>query len=165
MSWTLLKKKRELALTWPTRDEDKRWGLWRGGYTSLSWYGFRILQRFAEWGVASIGDQHEAIARLEFNVKPVHTAGLIHVELFNPDEARIFLIQLKVWKGWDLFFIVNLGVRHTATSRSVRANKMREIMLGRAKREQAERLSAQKRQAALRKKLMGHPWPPARATR
>lgn len=149
-------------LEWPTREESKLWGAWRGGYLKVSYLGIKFLQRFAEWGVASVGDQHEAIARLELTLRPVTTAGFLHLELFNPAEARLFILNFKVWKGWNLFVIVNLGARLTAASQSVRGQRMKEIMLEKAKREQADRLRARQFAQKVRRQHAGRPYPPPR---
>jgi hypothetical protein len=148
-----------LIVTWPARAESRFFGAWLGGYLSVAPLGLKILQRFHRWGVAAVGQQRELIARIELTLRPVTTAALLHLELFTPNEARLFLLQLKVWKGWDIFFIVNLGARLTRESQSVRAEKMREIMLQKAKREQAQRIQSRRIQQQIARQRQGNPWP------
>lgn len=146
--------------TWKTAEENKVWGAWKGGYLAVSKRGIKFLQRFAEWGVASVGQQKELVVRFELTCRQVETAGLMHLEMGNLNEARLCLLNVSVWKGWNLFFILNLGIRLTAASQTIRASRMREIMLEKAKREQAERIRSQRFAAQMRRRVAGHPWPP-----
>lgn len=136
-----------------------KWELLKGGYFAASWLGFRFLQRFHEWGSQAIGTQKEFVARFELAIRPVNTAAWLHLEVFNPEEARIWILNFAVWKGFNLFFTVNLGARLTGLSQSLRAQRMREVMLQKAQKEQRERLKASRFSMQVAKQRNGHPWP------
>lgn len=144
---------------WRSRETDPAWGVLEGGYVAASWWGLKFLQRFHKTGVAAVGRQKELILRFELSLRKVVTTGFLHLELFNPAEARLWILNFKVWPGWNLFFLMNLGYRLTSASQSARAQKMRQIMLEQAKREQAERLQAQRFARKIAKQRAGHPWP------
>jgi hypothetical protein len=135
------------------------WGLLAGGYAAASVLGVRVLQRFFQWGSAALGEEKEFVARFELEARRAAMAGLVHVELLNVYEARLWLVAVKLPRGWSLFFTVNLGARPTKASQQVLQRKAHERMLEQARREQAERIRAGRAAADIRRRRQGHPWP------
>lgn len=148
---------------WRSRGADPRWGLFQGGYLAAAWWGFKLLQRFHRWGEAGLGAEKELIFRLELALRPVQTTGWLHLELCTPRDARLWLLKVKLWPGWDLFFVCNLGMRLTQASEDVLARQRRQLLVDQARREQAQRLQAKRLAQQVARQRQGRPWPQARA--
>lgn len=130
----------------------KTWAFISGGYFMTNPTGLWFFQRFRKWGVALVGREKELIVRLEVSLRPVQTHSFLHLDLFDPYEARLFILDFKVWRGVSLFFVVNAGVRLTKASREFRAQEAAKVLVDQKRREMAERMKA-------RRVHRGHPWP------
>jgi len=132
------------------------WKWLGGGYLIVNVFGIWFFQRIRTWGVAIVGLEKEFILRFELALRKVDTHSLVHVDLLDLTEARLWIVDFKVWRQVALFFIVNLGARLTKASREIRAQEAGKLLQEQARRSLAARVNAR------RVPGRGHPWSPAR---
>lgn len=88
-----------------------------GGFCLLSKTGFTFLHRLFVRGQKFLGNEQEFVLRWQTVLDKEPKYSWWSMEFFNFYEARIFYIWLKMWKDWNIKFVLNLGWRTTRATR------------------------------------------------
>ena len=84
-------------------------GLGLGGFCLLARNGLTMMHRFALSGRLTPGTEKEFIARWQVQFDGEPRFSWVTIELINVYEARLFWIQIRLWKRWSVKFVANLG--------------------------------------------------------
>ena len=100
------------------------WQFLKGGYCGVSWHRFVFLQRFFTKGQDYLCSEKEFVFRFQANFDSESKASVFTLEMFNPREARIFYLWIRLWKHLNFCLILNFGFRLTKDSKKRLSNWM-----------------------------------------